>query len=104
MIGAVAYANASRRFALLTPVGKTRSHDIFAQEIWFHLAGIGFPIVGTIVEFEVSANRDGVVEAVNLKQFDLATTAAGVKKTLRPCGADTAGGELCPSPPPAEGT
>ncbi|MFK4538017.1 cold shock CspA family protein [Bradyrhizobium ottawaense] len=67
IIGRVSYQNESRRFALLTPAGKTRDHDIFAAEVWFAVGGLGDPHVGMLVEFDVDRSRDGGLEAVNLR-------------------------------------
>lgn len=67
MIGSVAYANPSRRFALIAPAGKTtRSHEFYAAEIWWHVAGLDLPYVGQIVEFDLATNADGYVEAVTV--------------------------------------
>ena len=67
MIGTVNYTNASRRFALLTPPGKSRAYDIFAADVWWYVAGLDPPVVGQISEFDVSANRDGHMEAVRVR-------------------------------------
>lgn len=37
MVGTVAFVSSSRLFALLTPIGRSREHDIFAAEIWWHV-------------------------------------------------------------------
>ena len=68
MIGSVAYANPSRRFALIAPAGKTtRAHEFYAAEIWWCLAGIELPYVGQIVEFDLAENADGRIEAVKIR-------------------------------------
>lgn len=68
MIGRVAYANPSRRFALIAPAGKTtRAHEFYAAEIWWHVAGIDLPYRGQLVEFDLAENAHGYIEAVAVR-------------------------------------
>jgi hypothetical protein len=67
MIGCISYFNSSREFALLTPVGRSRDHDFFCAEIWWHVAGLALPYQGQLVEFDLANNADGYVEAVSVR-------------------------------------
>lgn len=67
MVGTVAFVSSARRLALITPIGRSRDCDILAADIWWHVAGIDLPYIGQAVEFEVSPDRDGKLEAVRIR-------------------------------------
>ncbi|CAN7312898.1 hypothetical protein LJR220_001659 [Bradyrhizobium sp. LjRoot220] len=100
MIGSVSYYNSSRRFVLLTPVGKSREYDIFGCDVWFFVAGLGAPYLGQIVEFEVSPDTNGKIEAVKVRAIRLQPpiTEPGIKLCGSIDGGAAAGGrESSPS-------
>ncbi|MGY2935996.1 cold shock CspA family protein [Bradyrhizobium sp. GM6.1] len=67
MIGVVAFESEAHRIALVTPSGKTRDYDILVRSVWFHVAGLGHPHKGLVVEFDIDDRVDGGFEAVNVR-------------------------------------
>jgi cold shock CspA family protein len=97
MIGSVSYANGSRHFALITPAGhKDRAYDIFAADIWFHVAGLGSPHVGQTIEFDLAPNSDGLVVAVGIRNPQMRPPIAepGIKRAGSHDGGAAAGGRV----------
>lgn len=94
-VGHVSYASRSRRFALITPLGKRRTYDIFGHEIWWHLARIPLPFPGQFVSFDVSETAEGAIEAVHIR---LATQSSGIKN-MTTVGAERSAGRFPQSRP-----
>ncbi|MCK1317145.1 hypothetical protein [Bradyrhizobium sp. 23] len=71
MIGVVAFESEAHRIVLLTPAGKNRDYDILCRSIWFHVAALGHPNKGMVVQFEIDRASDGSIEAVNVRLPEL---------------------------------
>ncbi|MET4041761.1 hypothetical protein ABIC03_003452 [Bradyrhizobium sp. RT6a] len=71
IIGTVSFESEAYRLVLLTPAGKSRDHDVLCRSIWFHVAGLGHPHKGLIVEFEIDRSTDGGIEAINVRHPQL---------------------------------
>lgn len=84
-IGRVSFFSSNRKIAIITPLGKSRDHDLIAHEIQFLVAGLGSPFRGQRVQFDVAAGPAGEMEATNLRTAP-ATAPEGIKLTSA-CGA-----------------
>ncbi len=67
MIGVVSFTHPARHFALVTPINKSRDYDVYAAEIWWHVAGLMPPFTGQVVRFDVATVAGGRVEAVGIR-------------------------------------
>lgn len=90
MVGRVSFESEAHRLVLLTPAGKTRAYDVICKSIWFHVAGMGHPHKGLIVEFDIDRASDGSIEAVSVRLPELQppSTEPGYETT---CGSDGVG-------------
>jgi cold shock CspA family protein len=71
MIGRVSFSSPERGIALITPSGCSRDHDLIASTAWFFVAGLGEPVQGQVIEFDLGRTRDGSIEAVNVRNPQL---------------------------------
>lgn len=76
MIGIISYVHGPRKFALITPEGKGRDHDVFVHAINFFVANLDTPFIGQRIDFDVALTVDGKLEARNIR---IATPSSGMK-------------------------